>query len=53
MEQFLRRYLGYEHDFLGVVAVSNVSFALLFGLMFAFSIKVINSRGDKEIGFQY
>lgn len=42
VEEFLRRYLGFKHDFLGVVAVVNVSFAVLFGFIFAFSIKAFN-----------
>ncbi|PON89425.1 ABC type transporter protein [Trema orientale] len=42
VEEFLRRYLGFKHDFLGVVAVVNVSFAVVFGFIFAFSIKAFN-----------
>ena len=42
VEQFLIRYLGFEYDFLPVVAVVNVCFAVVFGFIFAFSIKAFN-----------
>jgi ABC-type multidrug transport system permease subunit len=42
VNKFLRRYFGYRHDFMGPVAVATVSFALLFALIFAVSIKTLN-----------
>ncbi|KAL5575732.1 hypothetical protein UlMin_017431 [Ulmus minor] len=42
VKQFLRRYLGMKHDFLAVVAVVNVGFAVGFALIFALSIKAFN-----------
>ncbi|PON66387.1 ABC type transporter protein [Parasponia andersonii] len=42
VEAYLRRYFGFRHDFLDVVAVVHVSFALLFGFIFAYSIKAFN-----------
>ncbi|CAN4094855.1 unnamed protein product [Withania somnifera] len=41
-EQFLRRYFGFKHDFLGVVAVVTLAFAVVFAFIFAFAIKVFN-----------
>lgn len=42
VEEFLRRYLGFERDFLGVVAFVNVCFAVIFAFIFAFSIRLFN-----------
>ncbi|KAK1305951.1 Pleiotropic drug resistance protein 3 [Acorus calamus] len=42
VEQFLRDYFGFKHDFLGIVAVVLVGFTVLFAMVFAFSIKVFN-----------
>lgn len=42
VEEFLRSYFGYRHDFVGIVAIVLVGFSLLFGLIFAFSIKALN-----------
>ncbi|KAG0461194.1 hypothetical protein HPP92_021491 [Vanilla planifolia] len=42
VQQFLRRYFGFRHDFLGGIAAAHVGFALLFAFVFAFSIKVFN-----------
>lgn len=42
VEQFLRRFYGFKHDYLGVVAIVNVAFALFFGIIFAFSVKALN-----------
>ncbi|XP_010914975.2 ABC transporter G family member 39 [Elaeis guineensis] len=42
VQGFIRRYFGFRHDFLGIVAVAVVGFALLFAFVFAFSIKVFN-----------
>ncbi|PHU15683.1 Pleiotropic drug resistance protein 3 [Capsicum chinense] len=42
VEQFLRRYFGFKHDFLGVVAVMTLAYAVVFAFIFAFAIKVFN-----------
>ncbi|XP_072978501.1 ABC transporter G family member 39 [Typha angustifolia] len=42
VEEFIRRFFGFRHDFLGVVAVAVVGFTVLFALVFAISIKVLN-----------
>ncbi|KAK9946082.1 hypothetical protein M0R45_011563 [Rubus argutus] len=42
VEDFVRTYFGYRHDFVGIVAVVLVGISVLFGFMFAFSIKVFN-----------
>ncbi|KAG9459397.1 hypothetical protein H6P81_003905 [Aristolochia fimbriata] len=40
--EFVKDYYGYDHDFLGVIAVGNVGFTLLFAFAFALSIKILN-----------
>ncbi|KAJ0075535.1 hypothetical protein Patl1_34365 [Pistacia atlantica] len=42
VEQFLREFFGFRRDFLGVVAVVVVAFSVLFALIFAAGIKVLN-----------
>ncbi|XP_050286353.1 pleiotropic drug resistance protein 1-like isoform X2 [Quercus robur] len=42
VEDFVRDYFGFHHDFLGVVATVVVGFAVLFALIFAVSIKMFN-----------
>ncbi|CAA6660815.1 unnamed protein product [Spirodela intermedia] len=42
VENFLRRFLGFRHDFLPVVGVMVVVFTVLFASIFAFSIKTLN-----------
>nr|QVT92310.1 ABC transporter [Salvia miltiorrhiza] len=42
VEQFIREYYGFEHDFVGYVALIVAGIALLFGFIFAFSIRVFN-----------
>uniref|UniRef100_A0A2N9EB47 ABC transporter domain-containing protein n=1 Tax=Fagus sylvatica TaxID=28930 RepID=A0A2N9EB47_FAGSY len=42
VEDFVRDYFGFKHDFLGVVAAVVVGFGLLFAFIFAVSIKVFN-----------
>ncbi|KAJ8539720.1 hypothetical protein K7X08_013972 [Anisodus acutangulus] len=42
VEQFLKRYFGFEHDFLPIVAVVIVGYTVLFGFTFAFAIKAFN-----------
>uniref|UniRef100_A0A453SIL8 ABC transporter domain-containing protein n=2 Tax=Aegilops tauschii subsp. strangulata TaxID=200361 RepID=A0A453SIL8_AEGTS len=39
---FLKSFFGFEHDFLGVVAVVTAGFAVLFAVAFGLSIKVLN-----------
>lgn len=42
VEEFLRDYFGFKHDFVGVVAVAIVGFPVLFAFIFAISIKILN-----------
>ncbi|ESW33241.1 hypothetical protein PHAVU_001G054400 [Phaseolus vulgaris] len=42
IEEFVKSYFGFEHDFLGVVAIVVAGFSVLFALIFAFGIKVFN-----------
>ncbi|KAH7846162.1 hypothetical protein Vadar_010629 [Vaccinium darrowii] len=42
MKEFLYTYFGFKHDFLGFVALIVVGFAVLFGFIFAFSIRAFN-----------
>ncbi|CAN4095926.1 unnamed protein product [Withania somnifera] len=42
VEQFLGRYFGFEHDFLGVVAATIVAWPVIFAFMFALAIKAFN-----------
>nr|QIS68420.1 pleiotropic drug resistance protein 1 [Lycium barbarum] len=42
VEQFLKRYFGFEHDFLPIVAVVIVGYTVVFGFTFAFAIKAFN-----------
>ncbi|GAY62366.1 hypothetical protein CUMW_217170 [Citrus unshiu] len=42
VEQFLRSFFGFKHDFLGVVAAVVFAFPVLFALIFAVGIKVFN-----------
>jgi hypothetical protein len=42
VEEYLRIYFGFRHDFLGVVSIVIVGITLFFGVSFAFSIKVFN-----------
>ena len=42
VEDFLRNYFGFKHDFLGVVAFVNVAFPIVFALVFAIAIKMFN-----------
>ncbi|KAH1203461.1 Pleiotropic drug resistance protein 1 [Glycine max] len=39
IDEFVKRYFGFEHDFLGVVAIVVAGFSVLFALIFAFGIK--------------
>ncbi|CAL9078900.1 unnamed protein product [Musa textilis] len=42
VKQFLKDNLGYEHSFLGYVALAHLGFALVFFLVFGYSIKCLN-----------
>ncbi|XP_060212779.1 pleiotropic drug resistance protein 1-like [Lycium barbarum] len=42
VEQFLRRYFGFERDFLGVVAAVIIAWGVIFAFMFALAIKAFN-----------
>lgn len=42
VEDFLRSYFGFRHDFLGYVALIIVGISALFTFIFAMSIKVFN-----------
>uniref|UniRef100_A0A7N2R4L1 ABC transporter domain-containing protein n=1 Tax=Quercus lobata TaxID=97700 RepID=A0A7N2R4L1_QUELO len=42
VEDFVRDYFGFNHDFLGVVAIVNVAFVIVFAFTFAMSMKVFN-----------
>ncbi|WMV31368.1 hypothetical protein MTR67_024753 [Solanum verrucosum] len=42
VEQFLGRYFGFKHDFLGVVAAIIVAWPVVFAFLFAFAIKAFN-----------
>lgn len=42
VSEFVNEYFGFKHDFLGYVASVNVGFAVLFGFIFAYSIKAFN-----------
>ena len=42
IEQYLRSYFGFRHEFLGVVAAVIIGFAVLFAAIFTMSIKVFN-----------
>ncbi|XP_061346220.1 pleiotropic drug resistance protein 1-like isoform X4 [Gastrolobium bilobum] len=42
VEEFVSSYFGYRYDFIGIAAAVLVGFSLLFGFIFAFSIKTFN-----------
>ncbi|XP_030526426.1 pleiotropic drug resistance protein 1-like [Rhodamnia argentea] len=42
VKQYIKDYLGYRHDFLGVAAVVMVAFPMLFACIFAVSLKALN-----------
>ncbi|KAL8458109.1 hypothetical protein ACS0TY_035841 [Phlomoides rotata] len=42
VQDFLRSYLGFRHDFIGVVSAAVVGFGVAFALMFAFAVKAFN-----------
>ncbi|KAE8680794.1 Pleiotropic drug resistance protein 3 [Hibiscus syriacus] len=42
VEQYLRNYFGFRHEFIGVVAAVIIAFTVLFGAIFTVSIKFFN-----------
>ncbi|XP_074366352.1 pleiotropic drug resistance protein 2-like isoform X2 [Apium graveolens] len=42
VKDYLKVYLGYEHDFLGYVALAHLGWVLLFFSVFVYGIKVLN-----------
>ncbi|KAF3450819.1 hypothetical protein FNV43_RR06908 [Rhamnella rubrinervis] len=42
VKQYVKDYFGFEHDFIGVVAGVIIGICLLFGFIFAFSVKSFN-----------
>ncbi|KAF7849922.1 hypothetical protein BT93_L0123 [Corymbia citriodora subsp. variegata] len=42
VEDYIKDYFGYRHDFLGVITAGMIGFTVLFALIFAISIKVLN-----------
>ncbi|KAK3152464.1 hypothetical protein QOZ80_2BG0159180 [Eleusine coracana subsp. coracana] len=42
VKDFINRFFGFRHDYLGYVATAVVGFTVLFAFVFAFSIKVFN-----------
>lgn len=42
VQEFVKEFFGFRHDFLGWVALAVVGFTFLFAFVFAFAIKVFN-----------
>ena len=42
VQQFLKDYFGFRHDFLGYIAIAMIGFTVLFASVFAFAIKTLN-----------
>ncbi|GMI78069.1 pleiotropic drug resistance 12, ATP-binding cassette G40, PLEIOTROPIC DRUG RESISTANCE 12 [Hibiscus trionum] len=42
VEQYLRKYFDFRHEFIGVVAAIIIAFTVLFGAIFTVSIKLFN-----------
>ncbi|KAK8992814.1 hypothetical protein V6N11_048884 [Hibiscus sabdariffa] len=42
VEQYLRNYFNFRHEFIGVVAAIIIAFTVLFGAIFTVSIKLFN-----------
>ncbi|XP_065849475.1 pleiotropic drug resistance protein 1-like [Euphorbia lathyris] len=42
VEDFLMSYFGFRHDYVGICGIVVVGFCILFGFIFAFSIKTLN-----------
>eukprot|EP01018_Ginkgo_biloba_P026515 Gb_28917 [translate_table: standard] len=42
VDEFMRSYFGFKHDFLGPVAIAVVGFGVLFAFIFSFAIRTFN-----------
>ncbi|KAJ1435974.1 P-loop containing nucleoside triphosphate hydrolase [Sesbania bispinosa] len=42
IKEYLEKRLGFQHDFLGVVALTHIAFSLLFLFVFAYGIRFLN-----------
>ncbi|XP_077211790.1 pleiotropic drug resistance protein TUR2-like isoform X2 [Tasmannia lanceolata] len=42
VSEYIEKYFGFKHDFLGVLAAGMIGFTVLFAFIFAFSIKFLN-----------
>ncbi|XP_058724835.1 pleiotropic drug resistance protein 1-like [Vicia villosa] len=42
VEEFVRNYFGFDHEYLGMVAIVVASFSVLFAIIFTFGIKAFN-----------
>ncbi|KAL7166193.1 hypothetical protein ACSBR2_036971 [Camellia fascicularis] len=42
VEEFVRNYFDFKHDFVGYVAIIIAGIAILFGFIFAYSIRIFN-----------
>lgn len=42
VDDFMRNYFGYRHDFLDVVAIVLVGYSVVFCFIFALGIKTVN-----------
>ncbi|PHT32775.1 Pleiotropic drug resistance protein 1 [Capsicum baccatum] len=42
VEQFLRRYFGFKHEFLPIIGIGVVGYTVVFGFTFAFAIRAFN-----------
>ena len=42
VKEYLDRYFGYKHDFLGIIAGVHVGLVLAFGFIFAYCIRAFN-----------
>lgn len=42
VEQFIESYFDFKYDFVGYVALIHVGFSVVFGFLFAYSIKAFN-----------
>jgi hypothetical protein len=42
VKSYLNEQMGFEYDFLGVVAVAHIVFVVVFLFVFAYGIKVLN-----------
>ncbi|OVA05946.1 ABC transporter-like [Macleaya cordata] len=42
LKEYLKEFLGFEHDFLGYIALGHLGFVLLFFFVFAYGIKFLN-----------